>query len=243
MDDPEGLYADLGVKQDATKEQIVKAFRKRALKEHPDKGGDAEKFKLLAHAYSILSDDKTRQRYDIFGDTGGAKQEASAADVFVNAFFGEDARASDSRCCGYGLHSVGNYERVDIEKVSEQLKDIVKLGLNYLISLDLCPDPSIVLLQHTRIDVLYVMAVYAPPLTQESFDDAYVITYYDSPLQAGIAPKWSDQNVLNGQGMPKNSGRRELSENELRDRVMNDPGIEDPLDALEERYARLHLKS
>lgn len=41
----------LDVEKSATTEQIRKAFRKKALKEHPDKGGDPDKFKLITHAY------------------------------------------------------------------------------------------------------------------------------------------------------------------------------------------------
>lgn len=241
MDDPNGLYKLLGLSPDCTRQQIVKAFRKRALKEHPDKGGDEEKFKELARAYEILSDEKSRQRYDVFGDVDAPKREETAEDAFLNAFFGDEARASDCRSGDYGLHSVANYDIVSLTNVSELMKDIVKVGLNYIISLDLNPDPSIVFLQHSRIDILYVMAVYEPPLTQESFDGAYVITYYDNPLQAGITPKWSDQNISSGQ-RKSSAARRELNREELLRRMENDPMIEDPLEALGERYARLHLR-
>lgn len=53
-------YAILGVSRDATKADIKKAYRKLAMKEHPDKGGDAEKFKKISEAYEVLSDDQKR---------------------------------------------------------------------------------------------------------------------------------------------------------------------------------------
>jgi molecular chaperone DnaJ len=64
-------YAVLGVKKDATKDDIKKAFRKLAVKHHPDKNAsnkDAEeKFKEINEAYSVLSDDDERHKYDHFG--------------------------------------------------------------------------------------------------------------------------------------------------------------------------------
>jgi DnaJ family protein A protein 2 len=68
--DTEKFYKVLGVEKDATTDQIKKAFRKRAIKEHPDKGGDPEKFKELARAYEVLSDPEKRHIYDEMGEEG-----------------------------------------------------------------------------------------------------------------------------------------------------------------------------
>lgn len=57
-------YKLLGVPKTATGTEIKKAFRKESLKHHPDKGGDEEKFKLCNEAYSVLSDEQKRRRYD-----------------------------------------------------------------------------------------------------------------------------------------------------------------------------------
>ncbi len=63
-------YNTLGIDKKADKEQIKKAFRTLAHKYHPDKkGGDAEKFKEINEAYSILSDDRKRSEYDSYGQT------------------------------------------------------------------------------------------------------------------------------------------------------------------------------
>ena len=67
-------YEVLGVKKDASDDEIKKAFRKLAIKYHPDKNpGDKEaeaKFKESNEAYSVLSDKTKRQRYDQFGHAG-----------------------------------------------------------------------------------------------------------------------------------------------------------------------------
>ncbi|KAJ3320928.1 hypothetical protein HDV06_004706 [Boothiomyces sp. JEL0866] len=67
-------YEALGVKRDATQEEIKKGYRKMALKYHPDKAGTSEeaaaKFELVAKAYDTLSNEKTRKIYDQYGERG-----------------------------------------------------------------------------------------------------------------------------------------------------------------------------
>jgi DnaJ-class molecular chaperone len=60
-------YKILGVEKGASKDEIKKAFRKAAMRHHPDKGGDEAKFKEVNEAYAVLSDDKKRSQYDQFG--------------------------------------------------------------------------------------------------------------------------------------------------------------------------------
>lgn len=60
-------YDLLGVSKSATAAEIKTAFRKKAHEHHPDKGGDAEKFKEFNEAYQVLGNAEKRQRYDQFG--------------------------------------------------------------------------------------------------------------------------------------------------------------------------------
>ncbi len=64
-------YDVLGVSRDASADEIKKAFRKLAVRYHPDKeGGDEAKFKEINEAYEVLKDQQKRQRYDQFGHAG-----------------------------------------------------------------------------------------------------------------------------------------------------------------------------
>lgn len=60
----ESYYDILGVGDDATQDEIKKAFRKKAKENHPDAGGDEETFKKINEAYTTLSDEKKRAEYD-----------------------------------------------------------------------------------------------------------------------------------------------------------------------------------
>jgi molecular chaperone DnaJ len=110
-------YEILGVSKNASKDEIKKAYRKQALKWHPDKNpGDKsaeEKFKEAAEAYEILSNDEKKARYDRYGHAGlgnsgngfggqGMTVEdifSSFGDIFGDAFggFGGFGSARQSR--------------------------------------------------------------------------------------------------------------------------------------------------
>jgi curved DNA-binding protein len=79
-------YQILGVSRDATPDEIKKAYRKLALKYHPDKAkGDKkqaeEKFKQISEAYAVLSDPAKKQEYDQFGSQA-FRQKFSQEDIF-----------------------------------------------------------------------------------------------------------------------------------------------------------------
>jgi curved DNA-binding protein len=84
-------YRMLGVDKKASDDEIKKAYRKLAMKYHPDhsKGDKAaeEKFKEISEAYAVLSDKEKRQQYDTFG-SNGFQQRYSQEDIFKNFDFG-----------------------------------------------------------------------------------------------------------------------------------------------------------
>ena len=104
MPDKRDYYDILGVSKRATDEQLKIAFRKKALKYHPDrnKSKDAEdKFKEINEAYQILSDSEKRAKYDQFGHAGVTGAAGSAGfggfgDIF-DAFFGGSQSSSNKK--------------------------------------------------------------------------------------------------------------------------------------------------
>src|SRR5919201_2015692 len=99
-------YDTLGVKKNASADEIKKAYRKLASQYHPDKNpGDAaaeEKFKEVQNAYDVLSDADKRKQYDTFGADGrgarGAQPERGAdVEVPVNVSFEDSLRGLETK--------------------------------------------------------------------------------------------------------------------------------------------------
>ena len=88
----EDYYKVLGVQKNASEEEIKKAYRKLAMKYHPDhtKGDKSaeEKFKKISEAYAVLSDKEKRKEYDTFGSEG-FRQRFSQEDIFRGFDFGD----------------------------------------------------------------------------------------------------------------------------------------------------------
>ena len=96
-------YDVLGVTKNASQDELKKAYKKAAIKNHPDKGGDPEKFKELAQAYEVLSDPEKREIYDQYGEDalkdgmGGGGGAHNPFDIFEQFFGGGGFGGGSSR--------------------------------------------------------------------------------------------------------------------------------------------------
>jgi molecular chaperone DnaJ len=73
MSEKRDYYEVLGVKREASKDEIKDSYRKLAMQFHPDRNKDPaaeERFKEISEAYAVLSDDQKRQTYDQLGHQG-----------------------------------------------------------------------------------------------------------------------------------------------------------------------------
>lgn len=90
--DNKALYEILEVPLTATTEEIKKAYKKKAMKYHPDKGGDPEKFKEISGAHEILTNQEKREIYDKYGleglKDGGGPGGMDPFDIFGSLFGG-----------------------------------------------------------------------------------------------------------------------------------------------------------
>lgn len=87
--EPENLYEVLGLTPNATEEDIKKAYRKLAIKYHPDKNkepGAEERFKRIAYAHEILSNPEKKQLYDQFGTCDEERDMDSMSDLLRRAW-------------------------------------------------------------------------------------------------------------------------------------------------------------
>ncbi|MQM16401.1 hypothetical protein Taro_049358 [Colocasia esculenta] len=95
-------YEILGVPKTASQDDLKRAYRKAAIKNHPDKGGDPEKFKELAQAYEVLSDPEKRDIYDQYGEDAlkegmGGGGGHDPFDIFQSFFGGNPFGGGSSR--------------------------------------------------------------------------------------------------------------------------------------------------
>ena len=119
-------YSTLGVARDASEKEIKAAYRKLAMKYHPDRNqGDtaaSKKFTNAANAYEILSDAKKRKEYDTFGDanTPGSRPNGSSRSGGQSRGF-SDGGFSEGSFSGGGFESqFGGFEDIFSQFTSGQ---------------------------------------------------------------------------------------------------------------------------
>jgi len=130
----EDYYDILGVSKSANAKEIKKAFRKLAVKYHPDKNKDPDaetKFREIAEAYDVLSDSDKRKKYDQFGkgafenggtgSSGGFKSNFNHDDFFkgFDSFFKSSSHSHSSHSGGHFHFDFGNlFNDLDDEEES-----------------------------------------------------------------------------------------------------------------------------
>lgn len=104
------LYQLLGLKRAATREEVRKAYRRKAKSSHPDSGGSEEAFNALTAAHDVLADARRRERYDSTGEIEQARPDnfdGSAIEVIAQKL-------------GMIIHAEQDLTSLDIGAVIEQ---------------------------------------------------------------------------------------------------------------------------
>ena len=120
------LYKELGLNKNATASEIKKSYRQLALKHHPDRGGDPEKFKKIQAAYEVLSDNDKKNKYDKFGMDGLNENHVQfeGHDIFDMFFGGRTRRPQRQRRGKDTIHHI----KLCLEDLYNGKK--IKLGIN-----------------------------------------------------------------------------------------------------------------
>ncbi|GJJ12450.1 hypothetical protein Clacol_006692 [Clathrus columnatus] len=123
-------YDLLEVSVDANDSDLKKAYRKKALRLHPDKGGDPELFKEVTHAYEVLSDPQKRSIYDTRGEAGLTEQGGMGGmdpqDLFSQLFGGGGGGGFFGNFGGGGRPSGPRRGKDLVHSVNVTLEDLYK---------------------------------------------------------------------------------------------------------------------
>ncbi len=110
----EDFYQILGVNQNATQDEIKKAYRKLAVEHHPDKGGDENKFKKISESYDTIGDEKKRAQYDNqkrnpFANMGGGGGGFNPFEEMFNQMHSQRKRAVPDKIVEVVVGAVESY--------------------------------------------------------------------------------------------------------------------------------------
>jgi molecular chaperone DnaJ len=124
-------YDSLKISKTATKSDIKKAYRTKANKYHPDKGGDENKFKEIKEAYETLSDDQKRQEYDRFGHNKPQQQNPFNHGGFgnMNDFFSDFFGGTQQHHQNVGSNITINME-ISLEEAAIGISKTISIPTN-----------------------------------------------------------------------------------------------------------------
>ena len=137
-------YEVLGVSKNAEVADIKKAYRKMALKYHPDKNPDdheaEEKFKEAAEAYEVLSDSNKRSRYDQFGHAGmGGAAGSNGYHMSMDDIFSQFGDIFGGAFGGFGGFSGGGRQGLPVWRPRDPQKSKNNSCLIFFFSSRACP--------------------------------------------------------------------------------------------------------
>ncbi|MDX6695217.1 MAG: DnaJ subfamily er 3 [Blastocatellia bacterium] len=94
FDSSKDYYSILGAKRDATRSEIERLYKRRAVEQHPDRGGDEEEMKTLNEAYGVLRDEAARTAYDArLGIYDAELEQQSTFDEYFEPYSSPSAQA------------------------------------------------------------------------------------------------------------------------------------------------------
>ncbi|MFH1539665.1 MAG: DnaJ domain-containing protein [bacterium] len=171
------LYETLGVREEATLEEIRKAYRELAKQTHPDSGGDPERFREVNHAWNILSRPESRQDYDrALADYRARKGDFSS---YAPPEYQVDARNLQKLL--KELIRQGNLTRVRIKRKGKVLVDMPLTAATALTTLGFIFAPIPTLLMNVGIYRYLEMEVINP-----------VAEEYEKALEAHQAGRFAE---------------------------------------------------
>lgn len=121
------FYDILGIPKNVSQDDIRKAYKKKAIKTHPDKGGNEEEFKKLTEAYEVLNDEEKRKIYDQVGDDGWSSQGQGGPNInpeeIFKSFFG--GMFGQNNPFGFGGNPFGPFNNQPRQQQKRKMDDVI----------------------------------------------------------------------------------------------------------------------